>query len=766
MKKILNIAITELQTLFYSPVAWLILVVFTFQMSSGFSGLLESWVNYFAAGRHSEGITFDIYTRMGGYGVFSRVQQYLYLYIPLLTMSLMSREFSSGSIKLLYSSPVTNVQIILGKYLSMVIYGLILIGIIMIFVFYGAFTIKDYEFATVLSGILGLFLLICAYAAIGLFMSSLTPYQVIAALGTLVILGLLSYVSTMWQNIAFVRDITYWLSISGRSTSFIYGLIGSEDFLYFIIVICLFLMLTIVRLQSNRQKSRWTVSLGKYALVIGVAMLLGYTTSRPVFKVFYDATHNKVNTLTKNSQDVISRLKGGLTITTYVNGLDEFNAGLGLPRAVNSDMARFEQYTRFKPEIKMKYVYYYDTINNASLEGRFPNTSLRQKLDTLSKIRDIDPGMFMHPDEMRKQIDLSQEGNQFVRLVERESGEKTFLRIYNDMTKLPTEAEITAALKRLTMKLPKAGFLVGHGERSSQNDGGRDYSTFTQMKNFRYALINQGFDVADVSLDKEIAKDITILVIADIRDPLTADEQQNLDKYIAAGGNLLIAGDAKKQDIMNPLIKPFGVQFTPGVLVKPSDDQLANLIVASGTKKSEELFYQFKRIYTDEYTVTMPGAVGLDYSTDKGFEVTPVVVSDSAVWNELETTNFLDDSVKLNPAIGEVQKSYATGLALSKKTGNKEQRIIILGDADCLSNNELAASRRKIWASNFTLVTGFFYWLSDYEMPIDMRRPKGTDNELFVGKKGAYKTRIAFVWVLPGLMLLSALGILVRRRGR
>ncbi|MFR7808623.1 MAG: hypothetical protein ACLU4N_04740 [Butyricimonas faecihominis] len=56
--------------------------------------------------------------------------------------------------------------------------------------------------------------------------------------------------------------------------------------------------------------------------------------------------------------------------------------------------------------------------------------------------------------------------------------------------------------------------------------------------------------------------------------------------------------------------------------------------------------------------------VRLAYS-EKGFQVIPMLVSDSVgSWNELETTNFVDDSVSLNPAISEVEKSYPTALAL------------------------------------------------------------------------------------------------------
>jgi ABC-2 type transport system permease protein len=764
MKKIIKIATTELQTLFYSPVAWLILVIFTFQVSSTFFASLQSWVDYFARGSKATGITFDIF--IGKSGLFPHVQSYLYLYIPLLTMSLMSREFSSGSIKLLYSSPITNTQIIVGKYLSMVIYGLILTSVLAVFLFYGAFTVKEYEVGTVLAGMLGLFLLICAYSAIGLFMSSLTSYQVVAAICTLAMLGFLNYVGGLWQSIPFVRDLTYWFSISGRASTFIQGLIGSEDVLYFLIVIVLFLTLTVIRLQSNRQKSRWTVSLSKYAVVISAAMLLGYFSSRPVFRYYYDATHNKVNTLTPNSQDVIKKLKGGLTITTYANALDDRNMWYALPSAINGDISRFDMYTRFKPEIKMKYVYYYDKFNSASLESRFPNLSTKQRFDTIVKVNELNPKMFLSPEEIKKETDLSSEGNKFVRSVKRENGEQAFLRIYDDMTVMPTETEITAAFKRLVMKLPKAGFLTGHGERSAQNTRDRDYSIFAQEKSFRYALINQGFDIAAVTLDKEIPKDITILIITDLKEVLTENEQLNLDKFIAGGGNLLIAGEPKQQQVMNPLVKPLGVQFMPGTLVKSSENQIANLTVAIGTKEAEDLIYQFKRFHTEGWFATMPGAAALDYATDKGFKVTPLLVSDSTSWIELETTNFLDDSVKLNSSIGEVQKSYPTGLALSRKVGEKEQRIIVLGDADCVSNGEISMKRRNVWASNFTLVSGLFYWLSNNEMPIDVRRPESRDDELYIGKVGTQYTKMAFVWGSPILMVLFSLALWIRRRGR
>lgn len=355
MKTIFKIAKTELRDLFYSPIAWLILIIFTFQTGMLFTGMISDIVRSQSMGGHGANLTLGIFG--GQRGLLVAVQSYLYLYIPLLTMGLMSRELGSGSIKLLYSSPITNTQIILGKYCAMLAYGLVLIGVLLVYAIYGMCTIENVDIPVILTGLLGVYLLLCAYVAIGLFMSSLTSYQIVAAVGTLAVLAVLTYVKGMWQSVPFVREITYWFGMTGRSDNFMNGMICSEDVLYFIVVVMLFLLMTIVRLQGRRQKVSWLMSFVKYAGVWGVAIVLAFVSSRPVFKCYYDATHTKINTLTPNSQEIINQLEGGLKITTYVNILDKYN-WLGFPKNYNDDVRRFEQYTRFKPEINMEYVLY------------------------------------------------------------------------------------------------------------------------------------------------------------------------------------------------------------------------------------------------------------------------------------------------------------------------------------------------------------------------------------------------------------------------
>ncbi len=753
-----------------------------------FSGTISQIVGFQGMGGGGIDLTLGIFG--GQRGLFVAVQSYLYLYIPLLTMGLMSRELGSGSIKLLYSSPVTNVQIILGKYCAMLAYGLVLTGVLLVYSIYGICTIENVDIPFILTGLLGCYLLLCAYVAVGLFMSSLTPYQIVAAVGTLAILAVFTYVKGMWQAVPFVREITYWFGMTGRSDNFMNGMICSEDVLYFVVVVLLFLLMTIIRLQSRRQKVSFLTTVGRYLGVWGIAVVLAFVSSRPAFKGYYDATHTKMNTLTPNSQEIISQLKGGLTITTYVNILDE-NNWVGFPENYNEDIRLFEQYTRFKPEIKMKYVLYYDTVKNDLLEQAYPGMTYEEKARKVIERQKLNPRKILTPEKIRERIDLrTTEGNRTVRLLERESGEKTFLRLYNDATIHPTESEISAALKRMVMTdLPTIGFLTGHGERETDRPGDRNYCMFTHLPSLRPALVNQGFDYKEVTLEKEIPADINILVIAEMREPMTEVEKVNFDKYVARGGNLMIVGEPGRQGVMSPVLDPFGVRLVDGFLIQPEkqkdpEEEKRNnrnlgpfagfvapklpidVLISQPTLEAEALSYPFGDLKPRGYVVAMPTAAGLEYSTDKGFKVIPLLMSDSTCWNEVEHTDIVDQEIVCNPAAGEVQKSYPLALALSRKVGDREQKVVILGDADCLSDGELTRGRSPYMAANYGIVQGSFFWMSDGEVPIDVRRPTARDNWVNVSDTGSVILDYALMGGFPGLLFIIYMLIWLRRRGR
>lgn len=758
---IYKIAKTELQMLFYSPIAWLILIIFTFQCGLIFTNSITMIEKEQAMGYDPMFISSSIFGRL-----FYEVQEFLFLYIPLLTMGLVSKDLAGGTMKLLHSSPMSNAQIILGKYLSMVIFAAVLVAIFIVYVIFCLFAVENFDILQIFTGILGLFLLICTYAAVGLFFSTLTSYQIIAAVATLVFLTFLNFIDRIWQDIDFVRDVTFWLSLPRHAGTFISGMICSEEIAYFLVFPGMFVWFSIVRLSSRVQKSSWMQSTVKYAGVFLLMAMVAYVSSRPALMGYIDTTRGERLTLTPNSQEIVAKMKGGLTITTYSNLLDD-DFMKALPQYQNNDAYQFRKYLRFKPEIKMEYVYYYDSVQNTKRRGFLSDLPLEKRAKQIASSFKIKLSRYLTPEQIKQVIDLAPEGNRFVRQVERESGEKMFLRQFDDMYRDPSEAEISAAFKRMVMELPTVGFLTGHGERDINRYRDRDYASFAGDKRFRHALMNQGFDMKEVTLDENIPSLINILVIGDIQKPLNEKEMQHLQQYIDRGGNLFIAGEPAGRDYINPLMEQFGVVLMDGVLVKPTENFQPDLVLAWPTEEALELSYFFETMKEWRMCATMPGSAGLKYVTDKGFTVTPILLTDSTgVWNELETTNFIDDVVRYNPEKGEVEQQYATVLGLSRPMGDREQKIVILGDADCISNVELFKPREGIEGGNYYIILGSFQWLSDGEAPVDVRRPKSTDNTLFLGKTGVKVTEILFKWCVPIGLLLVAIFVWIRRRGR
>lgn len=155
MKTIYRIAKTELLTLFYSPVAWLVLMIFAFQVGINFVDQFGDCVKSQTLGYHIYNATGKIFT---GWGLFNMMKSDLYLYLPLLTMGLISREIGSGSIKLLFSSPISTAKIVLGKYLAMVFYCLLFILILFVPILFSCFTVKAIDIPSILVALLGLYL--------------------------------------------------------------------------------------------------------------------------------------------------------------------------------------------------------------------------------------------------------------------------------------------------------------------------------------------------------------------------------------------------------------------------------------------------------------------------------------------------------------------------------------------------------------------------------------------------------------------------------
>jgi ABC-2 type transport system permease protein len=829
MKLIFKIAKAELRNLFYSPIAWFLTIAFMVECAISYTSLLNDNATTQEMGgmglQYMTQLTARIFTNPFN-GVFIGIMKNLYLYIPLLTMGLISREINGGTISLLYSSPVKIREIVFGKYLAMMAYSFILLVVIGIFMAAGVFDIKSADYGMLLAASLGFYLLLCAYSAIGLFMSSLTSYQIVAAVSTFVMIGILSYIGTLWQGIDFVRDLTYFLSLSGRTHHMLIGLITTNDLIYFIVIVYIFLGATIYKLQSGRETKPWYISAGRYVAIVVSALIIGYISSRPGLIGYWDTTANQDNTLTPNAQKIIKELGDDkLEVTAYSNFLDNYY-WFGLPEQRNDYLERWEPYLRFKPDIDFHYVSYYDTplALGYDLFGSYKGKTMKQIAEQRAKASDLNMDMFETPEQIQKEIDLKPENNRYVMKLTYK-GRSTFLRVFNDQVTWPMEAEVSAAFKRLLQAdMPKIAFVTGDGERKISKKGDREYKTVTIEKTFRYALINQGFDVDTLSLNtQDIPGNIKALVIADPQDELSAVAIQKIKDYIAKGGNLVIAGEPGRQQMLNPLLKTLGVQLMNGMLEQESEDYAPTLVLPHLTKAAIGLSKILDKPSVDTLPVSMNGVAGLTYHDTSGFHAQPLLITKAgAVTNtmrrnpDLDIVNNKDDDNTTSPmggmriisagggggtvhatrmasagagrvknmgsvkAQGHGAKSlakpsalmpknnnsskevYTTALALTRQINGKEQRIIISGDADLLSNSELGRYEPKV--ANFYFSTALFNWLDYGQFPVNTSRPDAKDNRVTVSTDHVGFLKIIYIYLLPGLILIFAAIFLIRRR--
>ncbi|MEL1255921.1 Gldg family protein [Flavobacterium sp. DGU38] len=755
MKTIYRIAKTELNTMFYSPVAWVVLVIFSIQSSWKFFNTVERFEKAQKIGEGMHNLTQTVFS--GFSGLYTEMQEYLYLYIPLLTMGLVSREINSGSIKLLLSSPIKIKEIVLGKYLAIAVYCLLFIAILGLQVGIAYFSIENLDFKFAFSGLIGLYLLVCTYAAIGLFMSCLTSYQVVAAISTLVVLAGLNFIGKLWQDVEYVKDITYFLSIAGRANEMLGGQIISKDVLYFLLVSGLFIVLSIYKLQTGRDAQTISKRVLKYTLLISIVLSLGYVTSRAPLTLYHDMTRTKDRTLTKTSLDIVKKMEGPIKITTYVNLLD-INYYVAMPYSQNQDIASFEQYTRFLPQIEMEYIYYYDTSTNTALYAQNPGLNDKQLAEKMVESQDLKLKKLYTPAEIKKIIDLGPEQNRVVRTVEY-NGQKTFLRMYDDLFKAPSEKEISAALKRLIVTAPKIVFATGNMERSVDKIGDKNYKTGFNEITFRYSLINQGFDVASVDINAQnIPEQTSVLIIADPKTQLSQGAVDRINTYIDQGKNIVLLGEPETNSALAAVTDKLGIQFTKQALVQESEINSPDYLVTELQRNVDPTLIKFSP-NPNNNPIPFLGSSGIKTVKDTGFKVTPLLkTNNQPAWEAQTGITSVSEDLKKQTSV----KAVPLVVALTRNVKGKSQKIIVAGDADFMGNAELSRGG----SGTFQFVTDIFSWFTNYEFPIDTTRPENTDKKLTITANQVFISKIVFIGLFPLLIVLSGAFILIRRNRR
>ena len=756
MTAILRIASSEIRSLFYSPIAWLLLIVFCIQASmlylSGVGG--HGGIGHVAAREVFESnefypITFSIFADPNT-GMFTNLLQYLLLYVPLLTMGLLARELHSGSIKLLQSSPVTLGQIVMGKYLAMMAYfGLFVLYLLFLMGLAGIF-IVNFQYLLVLSGIAGIYLLCCAYAAVGLFMSSLTRHQVVAAVSTLALLAVLGFIGTLGQRIPFVADIAYWLSISGRAEYMLVGLIASKDVCYFLAIIALFLSFTYLKLAAGRASESRLVMWGRAAGVSAVILGFGFVTSLPALTFYKDTTHNKMMTIAPESQTAMAEIEGPWGITAYVNVLDE-QAQIFMPAQRNRlERSIFDPFIRKNPKVEVDYIFYYAPSENASLYENNPGKTDEELARQWAYQHRMNFKRILPRKDVHAPIDLEAESYRPLFVVSWQDRVEV-VRTFRDSRFFASEKELATGLKRLTNEDVAVAYVTGQGERSLQIRGGQSHQYAAVDTRNRRALVNRGFDVEAIRLSRPVPEAVDILVVAAPVEVYAPQEARNLAAYIAAGRDLLIMVEPGTQDVANPLLEPLGVTLRDGQVFEVGGEFSEDMVFAPFASFEAGYVFDMGKGISDT-RVALTGVGILDYRENTGFEVTPLVSTKSG-------------TMVLRDAIGERPAEGHPALALERTVDGVQQRVVVVADADFASAATLTSQDIwPFWNNNHHLFARSFRFFSDGEYPLETFRGYPIDNHIALELHQVDYFKIALYGVLPTTIFLMGAGLLAYRR--
>jgi ABC-2 type transport system permease protein len=257
MRNICAIYRKEMRSYFISPIAYVILAFFIAISGYFFYGLLVQFLEF-----SMRSMLQAQYYKMAPPKVnvnemvirplFLNLSIIILFFLPAITMRLFSEEKKSGTIELLLTSPVTQFQTIIGKFLAgLSLYAsmvLLTIPFIAILFIYG-----NPELGPVLTAYLGLLLFGASFVAIGLLISSLTENQIISAISTFGVLLMLWIIDWMAAYTGPTLGAFFnYISVIDHLENFARGVIDSQDVIFYLSIMVFGLFLTYSSMESLR----------------------------------------------------------------------------------------------------------------------------------------------------------------------------------------------------------------------------------------------------------------------------------------------------------------------------------------------------------------------------------------------------------------------------------------------------------------------------------------------------------------------------------
>ncbi len=432
------------------------------------------------------------------------------------------------------------------------------------------------------------------------------------------------------------------------------------------------------------------------ALLLGIVFGIGYFAS--LHKLQRDITLNASNSLEATSVTVLKQMTGPVDITVYAT---EHDVNLGDIRKLIREFVSL--YQRYKPDMKLTF---------------------------------IDPGK--EPEKARAAgIQLNGE------MVVSYAGRSEHLTRLNEQVLTSTLLRMAHNRDQVVM------YLDGHGERKldgiANHDLGELFGAKLKLNGFRIASLN-------LALAQDVPDNASVLVITQPQVALMPGEMDKLQRYVERGGNLLWLLDAEPLKGLEPLAEQLDLLLPPGVVIDPSAAEMNVPLTWSlgATYTPHPITRDFTLITAFPYARPLAWNEESDWEHHVLLEVAPRGWVSRYPNNNTKTFDKKHDTP--GPAV--------IAAAMQRHINDREQRIVVVGNAAFLSNSFAGNG------GNVDLGINMVNWLANEEHLITIQPTAGKDSKLELTRTHLNIISIGFLLALP--LLLVAMGVRIwwkRRKG-
>ncbi|QNJ99721.1 GldG family protein [Dyella telluris] len=321
-----------------------------------------------------------------------------------------------------------------------------------------------------------------------------------------------------------------------------------------------------------------------------------------------------------------------------------------------------------------------------------------------------------------------------------------------------SERSLTNALEKLARGGERiVAFVSGDGERRPDEKGNADLGMFmAQMEGRGMRAVPLNF--AQVTA---VPQHTDLVVLASPELALPDGAVKALSDYVANGGNLLWLSEPTNDDLhLQPLADTLGIRVLPGVLV---DGQGAALGLKDPRMLALGDYPQHAITRGFQLTTLFPQVSALALAARTDWKVAPFLRSSAQSWTEFKPIdNTQSSSIAYDASAGELKGPLDFGFALSRLSPSPdkaEQRVVVIGDGDFLSNTFLGNG------GNRALGERIFDWLLGDDALVNLPPRGAPDRVLQITQAQLSVVTLGFLIVLPLLLLLIG-GFIVWRRRR